>query len=45
MTFVLAALLTLLPLMVLIVAAVATDRLNARAGGQSTELTYRAYGA
>ena len=41
----LAALITLIPLIVLIVAAVLTDRLNARAGGQSTQLTYRAYGA
>jgi len=45
MTLVFAALITLLPLIVLITAAVLTDRLNTRAGGQATELTYRAYGA
>ncbi len=45
MTFLVAALITLLPLIVLIGAAVLTDRVNARTGGQSIELTYRAYGA
>jgi hypothetical protein len=45
MTFLVATFITLIPLTVLIVAAVLTDRLNRRAGGQSLELTYRAYGA
>ena len=43
MTFIAIALI-LLPLVVLI-GAVATDRINRRAGGQVTQLTYRAYGA
>jgi cyanate permease len=45
MTFLVAALITLIPLIVLVVAAVLTDRLNSRAGGQPADLTYRAYGA
>jgi cyanate permease len=45
MTFLVAALITIIPLIALISAAVLTDRLNARAGGQSAQLTYRAYGA
>ena len=45
MTFIVAALITLIPLVLLFVAAVATDRINRRAGGQVTQLTYRAYGA
>ncbi len=44
MTFIAIALI-LLPLIVLIAAAVVTDRINRRAGGQVTQLTYRAYGA
>ena len=44
MTFIAIALI-LLPLVVLIGAAVVTDRINRRTGGQSIELTYRAYGA
>ena len=44
MTFIAIALI-LLPLVVLIGAAVATYRINRRAGGQVTQLTYRAYGA
>jgi hypothetical protein len=32
-------------LSVLILAAVLTDRVNARSGGQPFQLTYRAYGA
>jgi hypothetical protein len=45
MTFIVAAFITLLPLIALIAAAVLTDRINSRAGGQPTQLTYRAYGA
>jgi hypothetical protein len=45
MTFIVAALITLIPLVVLIGTAVVTDPINRRTGGQSIELTYRAYGA
>ena len=45
MTFIVAALFILVPLIVLIGAAVMTDRINRRAGGQVAQLTYRAYGA
>jgi hypothetical protein len=45
MTSLVAVLITVLPLIVLIVTAVLTVRINARAGGQSTQLTYRAYSA
>jgi hypothetical protein len=45
MNMIVAAFLVLIPLIVLIGAAVVTDRINSRAGGQTTQLTYRAYGA
>ncbi|HEV8401457.1 MAG TPA: hypothetical protein VGQ31_00340 [Candidatus Limnocylindrales bacterium] len=45
MTLIVAALITIVPLIVLVLTAVATARINTRTGGQSTELTYRAYGA
>jgi hypothetical protein len=45
MTFLFAALITIVPLIVLIGAAVLTARINTRTGGQAAQLTYRAYSA